>query len=349
MYVDRLLASPRPVRAGYKPSCALWEGVVTARKALIAAAVTFMTPARFSAIPSSALAQQMQLLVVFFAFLAALSLQAVYRPHASDLLHRLEFLSLAGSLLTCYFGIFFAEGSSEGVTRLLAALIVAYNVAFGVYVAAFIADGLLFAALSSARRARIGGSWSGGGGAAGGGIWGPRPSVPAAVGGALKHAPVRKGGNGGDTGSNTGPGDGEEREGTLALLRRWVVEEAWPRVGHHLRARGSPLPARAAREAAVLSAYLLGLALDPPGPRRSLPSVRAALAARRPQLVRAWNARELLRRGVRFAAWAAHGLVTRETVEDVFHYEARSRVLYELRLACLPARALSEEECVFCL
>lgn len=57
-----------------------------------------------------------------------LPLQVIWRPHVSDTLHKMEIISLLGSILMCYFGVLFVESSlSPNVKETLSVILIAYN------------------------------------------------------------------------------------------------------------------------------------------------------------------------------------------------------------------------------
>lgn len=64
---------PRP--SGYTKRRSFWEAIITARKVAVVLSVTFLTAPRFPQTTSSALAQQMQLLVTLCIFIVALTAQ----------------------------------------------------------------------------------------------------------------------------------------------------------------------------------------------------------------------------------------------------------------------------------
>lgn len=331
---------------GFKPSAHLWEAAVLLRKALLACVVAFLSPARLSPLSSPTLALQAQLLIALAALLAALALHAARRPFRSPRLHRLEAASLCGSILTCYLGLFLAEGASRPVSLALSALLAAYHVAAAAVALALLADGVAACALLAAFRRRRSAAFGGAFSSADGGeddalkwlgFWatawgaGDQSGASRAYATASASKRVRSAAWGGGSfftslESAEEDGEGEEHPPAAALLLRWLAEETWPRVGHHTRARGAPLRLRIARELTAVAVWaaarLAGGSAVPP-PLRTLGATRFALAARRRALVRAYNARELCRRGVLFAAWAAHGLLSPDTLDDALAFEAR--------------------------
>lgn len=139
-------------------------------------------------------------------------------------------------------------------------------------------------------------------------------------------------------------------------LRKYLMEDVWPLVGHKTSggatsngatATGAACRIYLSREATtdlaalfaspprvspglgvwgkravVVVVWALNLRLNGRG-RRSLRWTRLHLDTERAALTHAFNVREVLRRSLNFTTWVAHGLVARDNIEDLMRYEVR--------------------------